>query len=63
MRPSQLLAAVFAVSSVSNAMSVSDAFDNVHGLAQVRDVLFGRQNDGRPARSNNIYTHNADAIR
>jgi hypothetical protein len=45
MRPSQLLAVVFAVSSVTSAMSVADAFDNVHGLAEVRDVLFGRQND------------------
>jgi hypothetical protein len=52
MRPSQLLAAVFAVSSVTSAMSVADAFDNVHGLAQVRDVLFGRQNDGTLPCSN-----------
>jgi hypothetical protein len=52
MRPSQLLAAVFAVSSVTSAMSVADAFDNVHGLAEVRDVLFGRQNDGTLTCSN-----------
>jgi hypothetical protein len=45
MRPSQLLAAVFAMSSITSAMSMSDAFDGVHGLAEVRDVLFGRQND------------------
>lgn len=45
MRPSQLLAAVYAMASVSAAMSVSDAFADVHGLAEVRDVLLGRQND------------------
>jgi hypothetical protein len=51
MRPSQLLAAVFAMSSITSAMSMSDAFDGVHGLAEVRDVLFGRQNDGKLTRS------------
>lgn len=43
MRPSQLLAAVLAVSSTTAALS--DAFDNIHGLAEVKNVLFGRQND------------------
>ncbi|KAF1836950.1 hypothetical protein BDW02DRAFT_587016 [Decorospora gaudefroyi] len=43
MRPSQILAAVVAMSSVTHAMS--DAFDNIHGLADVKDVLLGRQND------------------
>lgn len=43
MRPSQLLAAVLAVSSTTVALS--DAFDNIHGLADVKNVLFGRQDD------------------
>lgn len=43
MRPSQLLAAVLAMSSVTVAMT--DAFDNIHGLEGVKDVLFGRQNN------------------
>ncbi|KAJ4377408.1 hypothetical protein N0V83_000233 [Neocucurbitaria cava] len=43
MRPSQVLAAVLAMSSVS--VAISDAFDNIHGLAEVKDVLFGRQDD------------------
>lgn len=43
MRPSQLLAAVLAMSSATAAMS--DAFDNIHGLADVKNVLFGRQDD------------------
>lgn len=44
MRPSQILAAVVAMSSVTHAMT--DAFDNIHGLTDVKNVLFGRQNDG-----------------
>lgn len=43
MRPSQLLSAVLAMSSVSAAMS--DAFDNIHGLGDVKNVLFGRQDN------------------
>ncbi|CAO2647806.1 Nn.00g087280.m01.CDS01 [Neocucurbitaria sp. VM-36] len=43
MRPSQLLAAVLAMSSVS--VAISDAFDNIHDLAAVKNVLFGRQDD------------------
>lgn len=42
MRPSQILAAVVAMSSVTHAI---DAFDNIHGLTDVKNVLFGRQND------------------
>jgi hypothetical protein len=43
MRPSQILAAVVAMSSVTHAMS--DAFDNIHGMTDVKNVLFGRQDD------------------
>jgi hypothetical protein len=43
MRPSQILAAVVAMSSVTHAMS--DAFDNIHGVADVKNILFGRQDD------------------
>lgn len=45
MRPSQILAAVMAVSSVSTAMHVSDVLDNIHGLSDVKNVLLGRQNN------------------
>jgi len=44
MRPAQLLAAVVAMSSVSHALS--DAFDNIHGMSDVKHALFGRQ-DGK----------------
>ena len=43
MRPTQLLAAVVAMSSVTNALS--DAFDNIHGLSEAKNILFGRQDD------------------
>ena len=43
MRPSQILAAVVAMSSVTHAMT--DAFDNIHGVADVKNILFGRQDD------------------
>jgi len=43
MRPSQLLGAVLALSSVSVAMT--DAFSNIHGMDGVKDVLFGRQDN------------------
>jgi hypothetical protein len=43
MRPTQLLAAVVAMSSVTTALS--DAFDNIHGMSDVKNVLFGRQDD------------------
>ena len=42
MRPSQLLAAVLAMSSVTAA--IPDAFANIHGLADVKNI-FGRQDD------------------
>jgi hypothetical protein len=45
MRPTQLLAAVVAMSSVTNALT--DAFDNIHGMSDVKDVLFGRQDSTR----------------
>lgn len=38
-----MLAAVVAMSSVTSALS--GAFDNVHGLANAKNVLFGRQDD------------------
>jgi hypothetical protein len=47
MRPSQLLGAVLALSSVSMAMT--DAFANIHGMDGVKDVLFGRQDNSMPA--------------
>jgi hypothetical protein len=43
MRPTQLLAAVVAFSSVTTA--ISDAFDNIHGLGDAKNALFGRQDD------------------
>jgi hypothetical protein len=49
MRPTQLLAAVVAMSSVTTALS--GAFDNVHGLAGAKNVLFGRQDDNNDASS------------
>lgn len=51
MRPAQLLAAVVAMSSVSHALS--DAFDNIHGLADVKHALFGRQ-DGKSEGRNDF---------
>lgn len=42
MRPSQLLAAVLAMSSVTAAMP--DAFANMYGLGDVKDI-FARQDD------------------
>jgi len=49
MRPAQLLAAVVAMSSVSHALS--DAFDNIHGMSDVKHALFGRQDDNKDASS------------
>lgn len=43
MRPTQLFAAVVAMSSVTNALS--GAFDNIHGLANAKNILLGRQDD------------------
>ncbi len=45
MRPSQILAAVVAMSSVTHAMNVKHAFDNIHGLTDVKNVLLGRQDN------------------
>tara|TARA_R110002003_G_scaffold127_10_gene11970 strand:+ start:8899 stop:9042 length:144 start_codon:yes stop_codon:yes gene_type:complete len=42
MRPTQLLAVVVAMSSVASAI---DAFDNIHGMSDVKAALFGRQDD------------------
>jgi hypothetical protein len=41
MRPSQLLAAVVALSSVSAAFP--DIFENVNALGDVKNVIYGRQ--------------------
>lgn len=49
MRPTQLLAAVMAMSSVT--VAISDAFDNIHGLGDVKHVLFGRQDDKQESSS------------
>lgn len=43
MRPTQLLAAVFAVSSVSAAWP--QAFDGINGLAEVKNMIYGRQDN------------------
>lgn len=48
MRPSQLLAAVLAMSSVTAAMP--DVFANIHGLGDVRNI-FVRQNDNSASSS------------
>jgi len=53
MRPSQILAAVMAMSSVSAAMQVSDALDNIHGLSNVKAVLLGRQDNSNKDNNNN----------
>ncbi|KAJ4322116.1 hypothetical protein N0V94_002584 [Neodidymelliopsis sp. IMI 364377] len=49
MRPSQLLAAVLAMTSVTAAMP--DAFDNINGLGDVKNILFGRQDDNSASAS------------
>jgi len=51
MRPSQILAAVVAFSSATHA--ISDAFENIHGLTDVKEVLFGRQNNNDNNNNNN----------
>lgn len=43
MRPSQLLAAVLAVSSVSAAWP--ESFDGINGLAEVKNMIYGRQDN------------------
>ncbi|KAJ4365956.1 hypothetical protein N0V95_000331 [Ascochyta clinopodiicola] len=48
MRPSQLLAAVLAMSSLTAAMP--DAFANIHGLGDVRNI-FARQDDNSASAS------------
>ncbi|KAH6859033.1 hypothetical protein J4E91_007856 [Alternaria rosae] len=59
MRPSQLLAAVVAMSSVTQAMNVKHAFDNIHGLTDVKNVLMGRQDNNN--NNNNDNTSDAPA--
>jgi hypothetical protein len=49
MRPTQLLAAVVAMSSVTSA--ISGAFDNIHGLESAKNILLGRQDDNKDASS------------
>jgi len=53
MRPSQILAAVVAMSSVTHAMNVKHAFDNIHGLTDVKNVLLGRQDNNNNNNNNN----------
>ncbi|KAJ6281085.1 hypothetical protein J3E71DRAFT_241360 [Bipolaris maydis] len=58
MRPARILAAVVAMSSVTHA--ISDAFDNIHGLADVKEVLFGRQDNNNNNNNNNDNNDNND---
>lgn len=53
MRPSQILAAVVAFSSATHA--ISDAFDNIHGLVEAKNVLFGRQNNDNNNNNDSMY--------
>lgn len=53
MRPSQILAAVVAMSSVTNAMQVSDVLGNINGLSNVKEILLGRQNNNENNNNNN----------
>ncbi|CAN9093373.1 unnamed protein product [Alternaria alternata] len=53
MRPSQILAAVVAMSSVTQAMNVKHAFDNISGLTDVKNVLLGRQDNNNNNNDNN----------
>jgi len=53
MRPSQLLAAVVAMSSVTHAMNVKHAFDNINGLTDVKNVLMGRQDNNNNNNNDN----------
>jgi hypothetical protein len=55
MRPTQLLAAVVALSSVTTA--ISDAFDNVHGLSDAKNALFGRQDNNSMSIDYNTNTY------
>jgi hypothetical protein len=59
MRPSQILAAVVAMSSVTHAMNVKHAFDNIHGLTDVKNVLLGRQDNNNNNNNNNDNTSDA----
>ncbi|KAL6169892.1 hypothetical protein ACJQWK_04889 [Exserohilum turcicum] len=58
MRPTRILAAVVAMSSVTHALT--DAFDNIHGLAGVKDVLLGRQDNNNNNNNNNNDNKNTD---
>lgn len=59
MRPSQLLAAVLAISHTTVALS--EAFDNFHGLGDVKHMFVGRQNDNSDNNNNNNNNNNNDA--
>ncbi|KAL1799765.1 hypothetical protein ACET3X_000107 [Alternaria dauci] len=59
MRPSQILAAVVAMSSVTQAMNVKHAFDNISGLTDVKNVLLGRQDNNNNNNDNNDNTSEA----
>lgn len=56
MRPSQLLAAVMAVASVS--ASWDDVFGNVHAMGRVENLLYGRQDKSGSATSSDPKTTN-----
>ncbi|KAI8937114.1 hypothetical protein NX059_006328 [Plenodomus lindquistii] len=58
MRPSQILAAVMAMSSLSAAMQVSDVLDNIHGVANVKDILLGRQDNNNNNNNENNNDNN-----
>jgi hypothetical protein len=51
MRPSQILAAVVAFSSATHA--ISNAFENIHGMVEAKNVLFGRQNNDNNNNNDN----------
>jgi hypothetical protein len=61
MRPSQILAAVVAMSSVTHAMNVKHAFDNIHGLTDVKNVLLGRQDNNNNNDNNDNASSDAPA--
>ncbi|RYN23261.1 hypothetical protein AA0119_g7158 [Alternaria tenuissima] len=61
MRPSQILAAVVAMSSVTQAMNVKHAFDNISGLTDVKNVLLGRQDNNNNNDNNDNASSDAPA--
>jgi len=61
MRPSQILAAVVAMSSVTQAMNVKHAFDNISGLTDVKNVILGRQDNNNNNDNNDNASSDAPA--